>query len=184
MRAYSILPLFLAIAVTPAPLTQVVVYHPGSMHVTQTISGMCWESSIASARRDAFRCIIANIIHDPCFALDAQDVACPVDVVRDRGIVVRIASTPSTRANVGAPGATAPWTFILASGSLCALGTGTVISDFPYFCRGSLVCAQPASLGGDARRFWAECGKVVPASGASPPGVPAHRAYAVRTMWR
>src|SRR5579872_7234003 len=97
MRAYSILPLFLAIAVTPAPLTQVVVYHPGSMHVTQTISGMCWESSIASARRDAFRCIIANIIHDPCFALDAQDVACPVDVVRDRGIVVRIASTPSTR---------------------------------------------------------------------------------------
>ena len=53
------------------------VYEPFSVtgspqvRVTQTVRGHCWTGSLASPRRDAWRCLSGNFIYDPCFQLDS-----------------------------------------------------------------------------------------------------------------
>jgi hypothetical protein len=48
--------------------------------VAKRSRGSCWTGSIGSARPDAWRCVVANEIHDPCFApaMNATTVHCPM----------------------------------------------------------------------------------------------------------
>jgi hypothetical protein len=68
--------------------TTIVAYQPftvagslkASIRVDDTLSGSCFTGSIASPRKDAWRCTVANDLYDPCFSDlsgTATFVACP-----------------------------------------------------------------------------------------------------------
>lgn len=158
--------------------TQVIEYHPTHMAVVKTVSGSCWEGSIAANRSDAFRCMTGNTISDPCFVRDATSVACPDIPTADSGLVIKL-TTPLPQNHVS--GAETPWAMSLASNIRCRVGTGTVIPDFPYYCTSSLVCAVP-SMETQSAEYFTECG----AGEASPSGprVASKKRYAVNTLWR
>lgn len=123
---------------TIAAHSTVVVFNAQSMHVTAHQSGHCWTASIASQRSDAYRCMVGNGIHDPCFTLSAQEVACPTDVAANRGIAVALTKPlpePSRARSV--------WQMQLQSGAYCNIGTGTVLAGYPFYCSGGLVCSAP-----------------------------------------
>jgi hypothetical protein len=115
---------------TAGPLTTVHNYVADATGITQQGSGSCWTSSIASGRKDAYRCNCevagseANIF-DPCF--ESQDgtssVVCPGDP-RDPGTGVVCSLTealpppePSQGENV--------W-FVVVDTRGCFVFTGTV----------------------------------------------------------
>ena len=128
-----------AAGLVPAKTTTVVVTAT-ALKSTSSFSGYCWTASIASSRADAYRCMVGNIIHDPCFMLDAKSVACPIDPAENTGI--RIALTkPLPQANPG--NARNAWMMELAGQVKCNIGTGTVTPGYPFYCSGGLVCAAP-----------------------------------------
>jgi hypothetical protein len=116
----------------------VVVFDAHAMQATARESGYCWTSSIASQRSDAYRCMVGNGIHDPCFTRSPGEVACPTDVAANRGIIITL-TKPLPATSV----ARTVWQMQLVSGAQCNRGTGTVIPDFPFYCTGGLVCSSP-----------------------------------------
>jgi hypothetical protein len=122
------------------PATLTIVFQPATMRVTSTASGNCWTSSIASRRRDAYRCMSGNTIHDPCFTLDAARVACPDMLRPSSGLRLSLtqALPPPQNDNVRNV-----WMMEFANGVVCSIGTGTVISGYPFYCTGNWVCAAP-----------------------------------------
>ena len=123
---------------TIAAHSSVVVFDAHNMHVTQRDSGHCWTASIASQRSDAYRCMVGNSIHDPCFTLSPREVACPTDVAANRGIAIALTQPlpqPNQTSNV--------WQMQLVSGVQCNIATGTRIPGYPFYCAGGLVCSAP-----------------------------------------
>jgi hypothetical protein len=170
--------LLLFTSVAGASHTNVIDYHPTHMTVVKTVSGSCWEGSIAANRSDAFRCMSGNAISDPCFVRDAKSVACPDIPTADSGLVIKL-NTPLPENHVS--GAETPWAMSLQSNVRCRVGTGTVIPGFPYYCSGSLVCAVP-SEDRQSAEFFTECG--VGEASPSGPRVASSKRYAVTTLWR
>jgi hypothetical protein len=170
--------LIMSASIAGAGATQVIDYHPTHMKVTSTISGSCWEGSIAANRSDAFRCMTGNAINDPCFLRDATSVACPDIPSADRGLVIKL-TKPLPANPVSGP--ETPWAMSLEANVRCRLGTGTVIPGFLYYCSASLVCAVPVA-GPQPGEFFAECG--FGESSSSGPRVVSRKRYAVRTLWR
>jgi hypothetical protein len=132
------LPVPAAAVPTLSAHTNVVVFSAESMHVTGHETGYCWTGSIASQRSDAYRCMVGNAIHDPCFTLSNNAVACPVDLAANSGIVIDLSKPlpKSTRPSNA-------WQMQLTSGERCNIGTGTTLPGFPYYCSGNLVCSAP-----------------------------------------
>jgi len=62
-------------------VTQTYRYAPSVAVAVQPRSeeNSCWTSSIASGRHDAFRCVMGNLIHDPCFTYGPDTLVCPYD---------------------------------------------------------------------------------------------------------
>jgi hypothetical protein len=118
--------------------TAVVVFDAKTMHVTQRVDGYCWTGSIASSRSDAYRCMSANSIHDPCFTLSSREVACPSASEANSGIAISLTKPlpPSNQPN-------SVWRMELQSGAQCNAATGTTIPGYPFFCTGGLVCSAP-----------------------------------------
>lgn len=110
------------------------------MQATAHADGYCWVTSIASQRRDAYRCMVGNSIHDPCFERSQRQVACPADAEKNTGVVVTL--TKPLPPPHGSPIDNA-WQMRLASGALCNAGTGTTLPGYPFYCTGSLVCSAP-----------------------------------------
>lgn len=123
---------------TIAAHTTVVVFSASSMHVTGKQSGRCWTASIASQRSDAYRCMVGNEIHDPCFTLSQHAVACPTDIQANRGIVISLAQ-PLPEPNP----AHSVWGMQLQSGAQCNRGTGTILPGYEFYCAGGLICSAP-----------------------------------------
>lgn len=126
-------------APTIAAHTTAVVFNAKSMRVTARQNGFCWTRSIASRRSDAYRCMVVNSIHDPCFTLSQNTVACPADGAKNTGVVIRL-TKPLPEPN---PLAGNAWQMKLVSGAVCSAPTGTTVPGFPYYCTGSLVCTAP-----------------------------------------
>lgn len=123
---------------TVAAHTNAVIFNAKSMRVTVRESGYCWTNSIASQRSDAYRCMVGNAIHDPCFALGAGSVACPLDLAANSGLLISLTKPlPAAASNANA------FQMQLASGARCGIGTGTTIPDYPFYCTGNLVCSAP-----------------------------------------
>lgn len=157
------------------PATQVIDYKPAHMKVTATLRGSCWVTSIAVDRRDAYRCMSANEIFDPCFARGASTVYCPQDLIADRGTAIRLTkSLPSPNKSARDQA----WAMQLKSGDFCTIGTGTIVPRFPFYCTQG-VCSMPTPAA-DSRAWYAQCGRP-----RNPPLSVAHpTAQFVRKLWR
>jgi hypothetical protein len=161
LKVVAALGLALVASAAPAPAaptaaahTTAVVFNAKSMRITARQTGYCWTSSIASQRSDAYRCMVGNGIHDPCFMLSARSVACPTDVASNSGVAISLTKPlpePNTAANV--------WMMELTSGATCNIGTGTTVPGYPFYCSGSLVCSAPPP-GKPQRAVFVRCAPV------------------------
>ena len=110
----------------------------------QTVSGYCWTGSAVINRKDAWRCLNGNFIHDPCFSspLDPGYVACP-NAGLTRGVKIHLTKKlPHKFANHGSPSLkNQPWNIQTASGRhwVASSGATNVVDGKPalYFRAGS-----------------------------------------------
>jgi hypothetical protein len=111
---------------------------------THTNRGSCFAGSLTAPRRDAWRCIVGNYIHDPCFALTAHSsyVICPDAPWRKTGTKISLTEVlPQAYRNHKAPSTTPlPWAVELSSGERCLFlsGATTVVEGerLNYLCGG------------------------------------------------
>jgi hypothetical protein len=109
------------------------------LRVAKRVSGRCWEGSIASQQRDAWRCIHRNEIMDPCFKGDRPRLAClNAPWSRKVRLLELRRPLPEKLANDGIERKSYPWAIKLFSGKRCTLTTGTsaIVGDvvLPYNC--------------------------------------------------
>jgi len=127
-----------------APWTEGDTLSPGMKVTGHLTRGSCWTSSIAdSADNDAWRCMSANYIYDPCFAppdeSDVIKVACAENPWS--GIEMLDLTKPLAFSAWGTPsgGKSLPWIMQLANGDSCGLITGaaggTAGMTLNYGCR-------------------------------------------------
>ena len=68
--------------------TKINIYQPdSSSSYIRSQKGFCWTRSLAVARDDAWRCMVASRIFDPCFTIPSQDqntLLCDIDPVENR----------------------------------------------------------------------------------------------------
>ena len=90
-------------------------------------AGSCWTESIAVTRPGAWRCMIDNAIHDPCFQVPPLrgEVVCDANPATNQaGFVLKLTKPlPQTTPPSESP---EPWTMLLADGSICQPFTGTM----------------------------------------------------------
>ena len=142
---------------TVGPSTKVITLQPGHFNVTSTVSGDCWTTSIASSRKDAFRCMVGNEINDPCFVQNKLAVLCPNDLPSRNATLINLtAPLPAALPGSAAPAQGSIWQMKLAAGNLCGVSTGAGIADYPYGCTGNLFCTYPT--GPVAGQYRAQCG--------------------------
>ena len=89
--------------------------------------GSCWTRSIAGDRPGAWRCMIGNGIHDPCFQISPteNEVICDANPALGKsGFVMKLTKAPPL---VTGPSAArpSPWILQLEDGSVCEPFTGT-----------------------------------------------------------
>jgi hypothetical protein len=109
---------------------------------TSTRRGSCFSGSLATARRDAWRCSYGNYIVDPCFKSAARrDVVCPLGPSLRSGIrLVLTKALPRRYRNHGTPSTRLqPWALRLTNGTYCQYVTGASnaigSNRLNYFCR-------------------------------------------------
>jgi hypothetical protein len=132
--------LLLAVVATRVT-TYVPIVPPGP-----AVSGSCWTRSIAApSRTDAYRCMVGNVIYDPCFAPKRRgDVVCDVNPAMGvRGFALRLTKPLPVEATFTG-GGIAPWLVELEDGDVCIPQTGT----HEAFGSESIgyECSQPRSL--------------------------------------
>ncbi len=132
-----------AAAAGPAPKTKVIIFLPyvdghikPGMIVAHRASGDCWSTSLATVRRDAWRCMSGNTIYDPCFSpkSGAKMVVCPTDVFNHKLIVLTLAkplpkldSVDPTAKQLRPPDLE-PWFLRLSDGTNCWFVVGATFS--------------------------------------------------------
>lgn len=134
--------------------TTVVTYQPWSgTHLaagiasSKSIVGYCWESSAATARSDAFRCMSGNFIYDPCFVGPASSsvAACPDN--NPSTVTVMQLNQPLPQANPPT-NSTSVWMLLLTGGDGCfaITGAGDEVDgmESSYGCPDGLVYGSPS----------------------------------------
>jgi hypothetical protein len=171
-KAAAVLGLALLAQTVPAPAapmiaahTNVVVVDAKAMQATAHANGYCWVTSIASQRRDAYRCMVGNRIYDPCFERSQEQVACPADASKNTGLLMTLTKPlPQPHAspidNV--------WQMRLASGALCSAGTGTTLPGYPFYCTGNLVCSAPPAGSQQRDAVFVRCAQTSDAKTGAP----------------
>lgn len=140
--------------------TRVTIYRPfaggrlaPSYTVTGAARGYCWTGSIADERSDAWRCLVGNVIHDPCFSDPAVRtwVACADTPFARRVLRLNLTKPlPRKQANRGSAGHGQPWALKLPGGTVCTAFTG---ATWLYHGLGaSYGCTDKAFLAGAPNR--------------------------------
>lgn len=99
--------------------TKVVVFQPSST-IDKEREGYCWFISIAVQRPGAWRCMVGDEIHDPCFSSseDPETIICGTSPISsDHGFKLKL-TQPLPEA-VPAPQDRHPWLLELADGTTC-----------------------------------------------------------------
>jgi hypothetical protein len=137
--------------------TQVITYAPwaaagtlaAGISASATQSGSCFTTSGATAVSSAYRCMVGNSLHDPCFAdaaSGAGEVACPDWLNPDSVVIIKLTgSLPAPAASAGS--AFPPWLVVLSNGQRCTAitGTGSTLGGMnsEYGCSGGTVYSLP-----------------------------------------
>ena len=90
-------------------------------------SGNCFASSISAPfRQDAFRCMVTNLIYDPCFTVAEKGfVYCQIGIDKSTGFLIKLTNAlPAASAPVTTQDNWA-WYLKLKDGTECAPFTGT-----------------------------------------------------------
>jgi hypothetical protein len=101
-----------------------------SMPSSDAREGSCWTRSIAIPRPGAWRCMVGNEIHDPCFAVPSADgkLVCGADPALDRqGFPLKL-TKPLPADLTPMPRNPPAWILELEDGSVCEPFTGTMPS--------------------------------------------------------
>ena len=138
-----------------AETTRVVLFAPfspmglrGNLKVTGTVHGSCWVESLASSRPDAWRCMVGNSIHDPCFSNeDRSRVACSEDPFSNNVLLIVLNKALPRRDDSPEP---APWALRLSNGARCVLATGA--TDVIAGMRLNYACSTGGWVLGDPHR--------------------------------
>ncbi|MGH2860126.1 MAG: hypothetical protein ACRDLT_01320, partial [Solirubrobacteraceae bacterium] len=93
-------------------------------HIGARGRGYCWESSLASSARKAYRCFEGNLIHDPCFAASphATSVVCFLDPWHAVTVLHLTRGLP--RPAAAPKGSPLPWAIVTTDGRRCVFMTG------------------------------------------------------------
>lgn len=91
-------------------------------------NGSCWTGSIAVTRPGAWRCMIGNAIHDPCFQVPPHRgvVVCDANPATNQAGFVLKLTKPLPQEAPPASESSEPWIMQLADGSVCEPFTGTM----------------------------------------------------------
>ena len=110
---------------TALAATEIIFYMPSEIP-TETQSGSCFTNAIGLGREDAYRCMVGNAIHDPCFVVDDKPtVICGANpATGETGFVLQL-TEPLPAPETGQ--LAMPWLVELADGQVCGLLTGTVV---------------------------------------------------------
>jgi hypothetical protein len=114
--------------------TNVIRFLPPEILPAEQKSGYCWVSSIAEPfRTDAFRCMVGNLIYDPCFStIQKGFVYCQTNTDSSTGFLIKLTKplpspeVPKVVQNNWA------WFLMLRDGTYCSPFTGTR----PFFGQG------------------------------------------------
>ena len=114
-----------------SPATKAQVFHAfgkngRSRLRTRTRHGECWAGSLATARRDAWRCNIGHQIVDPCFSSShvSDAVLCPRAAWKRTGIRLKL-RRPLPRSHGKRPSTKLqPWAIELVDSRHCGMETG------------------------------------------------------------
>jgi len=114
--------------------THVIRYAPAAANgalaagyrVTSRVRGSCWTGSIAAQRADAWRCMVGNDIHDPCYAAStsARVVYCPTSNITRLLAIALTKPLPLDQANRGGTAQALPTMIRLVGGATCWFETG------------------------------------------------------------
>jgi hypothetical protein len=88
-------------------------------------TGHCWEISLAAPAPDAYRCLAANRILDPCFAPPTSSAKKGTSLACFRNPWAKAVLLHVHRLPRGIPMTTRPWAVLLATGEKCVAATGT-----------------------------------------------------------
>jgi hypothetical protein len=132
-----------AVAHTTTTATIFRAFHPDGTPTldAHTKSGSCFTGSLTIDRGDAWRCIVGNLLFDPCFssAHAPGKVLCP-NAQLNGGVEIKLTKgLPHAMGNPGAPSLKdQPWDIQLTSGRHCELSSGAsnVVQGvrLNYFC--------------------------------------------------
>ena len=106
--------------------TQIIIFNTHKP-IGKPQEGYCWTNSLMVARNDAWRCMIGNLIQDPCFSIshDAGHVICGASPVRDTaGFLLKLTKPLPEITNPDIP--LEPWLIELVDASICTSRTGTL----------------------------------------------------------
>lgn len=148
---------------------------PG-LRLGNVLLGQCWTGSIGSQRRNAWRCMSGNVIHDPCFTHAGVKHLICMHAPWSRTVArLKLTRPLPARGNKGIKRLSYPWGFKLVSGRRCVLIQGTAASMpgvlLPYECSGHAY----ATRANTQRALWRV--RVAPDS------VDRLRVHPVRTAW-
>jgi hypothetical protein len=121
-------PAAVAAALPPAvEATAVIFYMPPLPSGTAQV-GSCWTGSIAAPRPGAWRCMVGNAIHDPCFEAPPNrgELVCGAQPALGKGGFVLKLAKPLPAQVPPPPATPEPWVMQLADGSVCEALTGTL----------------------------------------------------------
>lgn len=126
--------------------TSVVLFEPTIPAEVQ--EGSCFSSSIAAPREGAWRCMVGNAIHDPCFtAADGATLVCGADPIEGtEGFQLKL-TEPLPAAEIPADLPPMAWLLRLSDGSICNFATGATgaVGDK----RANYLCSDQSVILGD-----------------------------------
>lgn len=135
--------------------TDVLLYRPFEQaQASKVVDGSCWTASIADPRPDAWRCMVGNAIHDPCFVktyVQKDHLICPKAPWSRQAIAIKLTNKLPSHGNQPLDMSKAmPWSIQLANGAKCQLMTGaTGLIDGK---RANYACDNQAYLVGRIQR--------------------------------
>jgi hypothetical protein len=146
-----------------APATDVVEYGATavkSLNSTRRFYGQCGTSAVARPGRNAFHCVAADYVFDPCFVIRNAYLTCPIDVFSGKAVAFlaqnQLPPTPHRQAT------TAVWAMLLATGAHCHLQTVMPNRVYPMSCNGDRSLCRVPEVRDAPSVYFARCARPIP----------------------